>query len=553
LIQKISHYIYILFFVFFSRDFFAQKLNLKIASIKEVENSILEKIKYQKKHMDSVSIGSEIYKISKYLENNGYFTHTIDSIKKTSKEHLVYFSLNDKIDKAVLETNSDVSFLVATHTIENNLISISIEKLKPLLLKISKSLDNQGRSFSKVQLKNILIKDKTLFADLEIQSSEKRIINSVSVKGYEAFPTSFLKNYFNIKSNAVFNQKKINEISNASKGLQFIKEIKPPEILFTKDSTLLYLYFKKHQTNSFDGVVNFASKKNGDLLFNGNIDLKLHNIADLGEKFELFWNSIGDERQEFKMAAELPYIFKSPITPEIAFSIYKQDSTFLNTTFNSKLKYSISEEIKLGVSYYSETSSNLNKSELTNNVTNFTNSFIGIHLSYTKPKFDLFFNNKFYLEINPSYGKRKSGNNSTNQFKIRTIATYIWDINFRNSIYIKNDTGFLNSGSYLNNELFRIGGANSIRGFNEQSIFTSSYTFFNIEYRYLTSEKSFIYSITDIGGTKENSEKLLSLGLGYRFINNKSHINIGAVISRNKNNQIEFKNAKIIIDWTIYF
>jgi len=553
LIQKISHYIYILFFVFFSRDFFAQKLNLKIASIKEVENSILEKIKYQKKHMDSVSIGSEIYKISKYLENNGYFTHTIDSIKKTSKEHLVYFSLNDKIDKAVLETNSDVSFLVATHTIENNLISISIEKLKPLLLKISKSLDNQGRSFSKVQLKNILIKDKTLFADLEIQSSEKRIINSVSVKGYEAFPTSFLKNYFNIKSNAVFNQKKINEISNASKGLQFIRDIKPPEILFTKDSTLLYLYLKKHQTNSFDGVVNFASKENGDLLFNGNIDLKLHNVADLGEKFELFWNSIGDERQEFKMAAELPYIFKSPITPEIAFSIYKQDSTFLNTTFNSKLKYSISEEIKLGVSYGTETSSNLDKSELTNNVTNFTNSFIGIHLSYTKPKFDLFFNNKFYLEINPSYGKRKSGNNSTNQFKISTIATYIWDINFRNSIYIKNDTGFLNSGSYLNNELFRIGGANSIRGFNEQSIFTSSYTFFNIEYRYLTSEKSFIYSITDIGGTKENSEKLLSLGLGYRFINNKSHINIGAVISRNKNNQIEFKNAKIIIDWTIYF
>jgi outer membrane protein assembly factor BamA len=553
LIQKISHYIYILFFVFFSRDFFAQKLNLKITSIREVENSILEKIKYQKKHMDSISLGSEIYKISKYLENNGYFTHTIDSIKKTSKEHFVYFSLNDKIDEAVLRTNSDVSFLHTNYSIENNLIYIPIEKLQPLLLKISKSLDNQGRSFSKVQLKNILIKDKTLFADLEIKSSEKRIINSALVKGYEAFPTSFLKNYFNIKSNAVFNQQKINEISNSSKGLQFIKEIKPPEILFTKDSTLLYLYFKKHQTNSFDGVVNFASKENGDLLFNGNIDLKLHNVADLGEKFELFWNSIGNERQEFKMVAELPYVFKSPITPEIAFSIYKQDSTFLNTTFNSKLKYSISEEIKLGLSYGTETSSDLNKSKLTNNINNFTNSFIGIHLSYIKPKFDLFFNNKFYLEVNPSFGKRESDNNTIDQFKVRIITTYIWDVNFRNSIYIKNDTGYLNSGSYLNNELFRIGGANSIRGFNEQSIFTSSYTFFNIEYRYLTSEKSFIYSITDIGSIKENSEKMLSIGLGYKFINNNSHINIGAVISRSQNNQIQFKNSKIIIDWTIYF
>jgi hypothetical protein len=553
LIQKISHYIYILFFVFFSSDFFAQKLNLKIASIREVENSILEKMQYQKKHLDTVSINTEIYKISKYLENNGYFTHTMDSIQKTSKENLVYFSLNDKIDTAVLQTNSDATILPIKYKIENNLISTPIEKLQPLLLEISEFLEKQGRSFSEVQLKNILIKDKILFADLEIQSSEKRIINSVLVKGYEAFPTSFLKNYFNIKSNAVFNKQKINEISNASKGLKFIKEIKPPEILFTKDSTLLYLYFKKHQINSFDGVVNFASKENGDLLFNGNINLKLYNVADAGETFELFWNSIGNERQEFKMVAELPYIFKSPITPEIAFSIYKQDSTFLNTTFNSKIKYSISEKIKFGLSYSSETSSELNKSSLTNNINNFTNNFTGIHLSYIKPKFDLFFTNKFYVEVNPSFGKRKSDNNTIDQFKIRTVATYIWDVNFRNSIYIKNDTGYLNSGSYLNNELFRIGGANSIRGFNEQSIFTSSYTFFNIEYRYLTSEKSFIYSITDIGSIKENSEKMLSVGLGYKFINNNSHINIGAVISRNQNNQIQFNNSKIIIDWTIYF
>ena len=505
--------------------------------------------------MDSVSIGSEIYKISKYLENNGYFTHTIDSVEKTSKEHLVYFSLNDKIDEAVLRTNSDVSFLRTNYSIENNLIYLPIEKLQPLLLEISKSLDNQGRSFSQVQLKNILVKDKTLFAHLEIQSSEKRTINSVLVKGYEAFPTSFLKNYFNIKSNAVFNQKKINEISNASKGLQFIKEIKPPEILFTKDSTLLYLYFKKHQTNSFDGVVNFASKENGDLLFNGNIDLKLHNVADLGEKFELFWNSIGAERQEFKMVAELPYIFKSPITPEIAFSIYKQDSTFLNTTFNSKLKYSISEEIKLGLSYSSETSSNLNKSKLTNNVNNFTNSFTGIHLSYIKPKFDLFFNNKFYLEVNPSFGKRKSDNKTTNQFKIRTIATYIWDVNFRNSIYIKNDTGFLNSGSYLNNELFRIGGANSIRGFNEQSIFTSSYSYFNLEYRFHTATDAFLYSITDFAliSKTNHKEKLIGLGIGYLFTSKNAQINISTAVGSSPSTPINFKNTQFFVNWVNFF
>lgn len=549
--EKISHYIYILFFVFFSSDFIAQKINLKIISQSNFENSILQKINFNKKHNDSISINSEINKISNYLKDIGFFTNTIDSIKKSSKEHLVYYSLNDKIEKAFISIDSNLK--ISNYKIEQNTISIPIEKLQDFLSEVSKNLDQQGRSFSKVQLKNIDIKDKTLYGVLEILPSEKRIINKVIVKGYKNFPVSFLKNYFNIKSNSVFNQKKIEDISNSTKSLSFIKEIKSPEILFTEDSTLLYIYLKKHQNNSFNGIVNFASKEDGGLLFNGNIDLKLHNVLDSGEKLELFWNSISDERQEFKILTEIPYIFNSAITPEIEFSIYKQDSTFLNTTFNSKIKYSVSEKLKLGLSYDSETSSKLNQSILTDGIDNFNTNFIGFNLSYTKPKYDLFFKNKFYLEISPSVGKRKSENVTSNQFKIKATTSYIFDINYRNSIYIKNETGYLNSDTFLNNELFRIGGANSIRGFSEQSILTSSYTFFNFEYQFLTSEKSYIYSITDIGNIKENSKKLLSLGLGYKFINNKTIINIGTAINKDQNNQIQLKNSKIIIDWITYF
>ena len=93
--------------------------------------------------------------------------------------------------------------------------------------------------------------------------------------------------------------------------MQFISEIKPPEVLFTKDSTLLYIYFKKQQNNSFDGIVNFTSKEDGGVLFNGNINLKLNNVLNTGERFELFWNSIGEERQEFKLSTNLPYILNS--------------------------------------------------------------------------------------------------------------------------------------------------------------------------------------------------------------------------------------------------
>tara|TARA_R110001606_G_scaffold236192_3_gene384215 strand:- start:11111 stop:12772 length:1662 start_codon:yes stop_codon:yes gene_type:complete len=547
--QKINQYICLLLFLFSNSIFFAQKINLEIISKTEIENTVFQKIKFDKKHTDSTSIHLEIVKISNYLKKMGYFTHTIDSIKRTEKVQSIYITLNSKIDKAIINLNTNDHFIFPNYKKENNAITIPIDQLQNLLSEASLQLDKEGKSFSKVTLTNIYISKDNLFANLEIEASEKRIINKVVIKGYENFPKSLLKNYFKIKPKTIFNQKKIKEISDASKELTFIGEIKPPEILFTKDSTLLYLYLQKKQNNSFDGLINFASKENGKLNFNGTIDLKLQNILDSAEKFELFWNRIGDERQELKLLTEIPYIFNSNLTPEITFSIYKQDSTFLNTSFKSKLKYTITKKLKLGISYDSEISSELQKIEIENNIDSFRSTFLGFHLFYQEPKYDTFFNNKFYLEINPFIGLRTSNNQKTNQFKINTIISYIYDLNNRNSIYIKNETGYLNSDNFLNNELFRIGGANSIRGFNEQSIFTSNYTFFNIEYRFLTSNKSYIYSITDIGRIYDNYKNLLSLGLGYNFIKNANQININLVIQQNTTNTILINEAKLTVGW----
>ncbi len=550
---KIKDYLFIVLIIIFFDAVYAQEYQLKVVSKNAKENTFLNTIDFKRKDKDSTFVLVALTKITNCLKNNGYFTNSIDSVVKNNKKHTAYFSLNEKTDKAIIKIEN-IAFLPKSLKTENNTFTLQIEKLQATLLSISKKLDSEGKSFSKVQLKNIKLKNKTLFADLEITASKKRTINKVIIKDYKQFSKSFIKHYFNIKKGTVLNQSKINDISNLSKNLTFIKEIKAPEILFTKDSTLLYLYLKKHQNNSFDGLVNFASQENGGVLFNGHIDLKLNNILNTGENFEVFWNSIGNERQEFKLATEIPYIFNSAVTPAISFSIYKQDSTFLNTKFNSKLFYNLSTKTKLAFSYTSENSKNLEEA-INNNIETYSNYFLGFQFSYKVPKGDFFYNDAFYFDVTPNIGKRKTEDNNVNQFKIEATASYIWDLNNRNSIFIRNKTGYLNSDTFLDNELFRIGGANSIRGFNEQSIFTNSYTFFNFEYRFLTSQKSYFYSITDLGTIKSTLENktLLGIGLGYLFTSNNSQINLSTAIGKSTGQNFDFKNSKLIISWKSFF
>ncbi|PQJ74975.1 ShlB/FhaC/HecB family hemolysin secretion/activation protein [Polaribacter gangjinensis] len=533
---------------------FSQEYSLELISKKKQEQIILDKINYQKKSKNSTSINSEIEKIANVLKNLGYFTNTLDSIKNIDKKYFAFFSLNELIEKAIIKVDSIESSIIKNIKIENNSFETPIKNLESILVSISESLDNQGKSFSKVQLKNIQIKNKTLFADLEINPSKKRTIQRINIKGYENFPPSFLKYYFRIKPSTIFNQKKMEEISINSKNLPFINEIKPPEVLFTKDSTQLFIYLSKRENNSIDGIINFASKENGGVLFNGMLDVRFQNIINTGERFEIFWNSIAEERQELKITKEIPYIINSILSPEIAFSIYKQDSTFLNTNFKANLKFNLDHFYKLGIQYESESSENLAQL-VENNIKTFSNNFYGIYFSYTKPRNDVFYFNKFQFEISPAFGKRKSTNDISNQFKIKSSISYIWDLNLRNSLFIKNETGYLNSDSYLTNELFRIGGANSIRGFNEQSIFSERYTFFNIEYRILTNPTSYLYTITDFGqfSSINQQKNVLGLGIGYLFNTGNSQINLNASVGKNDSNTIDFKEVKLIINWKNYF
>jgi hypothetical protein len=554
LTKKSSLFLTLLFVLSSTCRVFSQNFSLDLLSTSTIENKFLSKIKYKKKHLDSLGLYNEVRRIQKLIKLNGYFLSSIDSSIFKKKNYSVYFNLNKKVDSVDLKYNNLPNFILERFQFKKNHLKIPINQLEIVLNKITASYERKGNAFSKIKLENFKIIGKTLFTEIRFTASKKRKVDKLIFKGYDDFPKSFIKNYLNITKNTVFNKEKLIEISKLSKTLDFASEIKPPETLFTKDSTFIYVYLKKKKGSSFDGLINFASQENGKLQFNGYLDLKLKNILNRGESFNLLWNSFGNERQEFSVAAKTPYIFNSKVSPEFAFSIYKQDSTFLNTKLNTALKYQIRNNSNLFASFSSENSENLTNTSL-DNISTFQNYFLGFGYEYKVPKNDVFKNNIFYLNINPSFGKRKTDTNSFQQIKITTTASYLLDFNRKHGIYFSNKTGLLNSENYLSNELFRIGGNKTIRGFKEQSLFVKNYILQNIEYRYNTSKSSYAYTITDlalISSDKEN-KKLYSLGLGYLFNTNNSQINISTAIGGDNNNPINLKNTLFFVNWISFF
>jgi hypothetical protein len=532
----------------------SQDLKLEFNSNKKTENIFLSKINYEKKHKDSAAVFDEINKVQKIIKLNGYFLSAIDSVLQKNKKYTVYINFQEKVDSIKLKYANTPILVLKKYNFKDNQVKLPINQLKQFLTEFSTQQEIKGAAFSKVQLQNFKIKNKTLFAEIHFTSSKKRTIDKVIFKGYENFPKSFVQNYFNIKSKTTFNKKKLTEISKLSKVLNFASEIKPPETLFTKDATFVYVYLKKTKGSSFDGLVNFASQETGKFQFNGYLDLKLKNILNKGESFNLLWNRFRNERQEFSIAAKTPYILNTKLSAELSFSIYKQDTTFLSTRVQTSLKYQIKNKTNLFATFLSENSENT-ATTIQNNISSYKNYFIGFGYEYKSPKNDVFRNDTFYVNINPSFGKRSTTDNSFSQIKITSTISYLMDLNKKASFYLRNKTGLLASENYFDNELFRIGGNNSIRGFNEQSIFVKNYLLQNIEYRYATSSDSYLYTITDLAiiSTNQNKEKLYSLGIGYLFNTNNSQINISTAVGTNTKNPLDFKNTQFFVNWVNFF
>jgi len=552
-------FIFILFFTTFFSSIHAQNFKLIVHS-KDSSNIItLNSIPYNKVHISEKNINTEVENISKKLALKGYINNNY-LLNKTDSIFNCVFSLNNKIEKIRIYYSNkfidETTLKQISLNYTNTYFEIATDQIENSLNSIVNYFENKGASFTNVSLINLTQKENKLTADLNLNISEKRKINNIIVKGYDDFSIKYLNNYLNLKQHTIFNLNTLETIDKLVNTISFVTQLKKPEILFTKDSTTLYLYLKKKANNAFDGIIGFSNEKNSNKLkFNGYLDLALNNMFHKGESFGLNWKSNGDDTQTLNLKITTPYIFNTRFSPSGEFSIFKQDSTYVNTKSLFKIQYNVNRHNFIDVVLNNEVSTTSSSSTL-DEIDSFKNIFFGLSYTYKAlPKQDQLENKSKFL-VTASYltGNRTANQLKSNQSKIQLSAEYNLELNHKSLIYFKTSNKLLNASNLFQNELFRIGGVNSIRGFYEQSIFTSKYSVTNIEYHYIINQTTHLYSITDFAIALDNftnsTTKLYGVGLGYYFNTKKSILNLSYTIGKNNELPFSLKNSKVHIKIT---
>ncbi|QTV07025.1 hypothetical protein J9309_02360 [Faecalibacter bovis] len=481
------------------------------------------------------------------LATIGFYTLQIDSIKA---------------DKIYLNKGKNFKNIwVKNETIFKNQDFNPTNNLDSILSKYIEEQDKNGFSFTNVQLiPHGNIKDEQKI-ELKLNLGVQRKIDAVKSVGYTKLSKGYILHGLGLKKGKIYNESVLANASSVMQNTNYIVQLQEPQTLFRPDSTIIYLYPKKVKSNTFDGILGFGNDENGDFKLNGNVQLEMNNIFNGLEQIRLNWIGTANKNTTLDIRVKLPYLFKSPIGSETQFKLFKQDSVFVNLDLNERLFYQINPNSSLGANL-SYTTSNylLDDESFAKNYDDFNKTGIGLSYEYfVRHPFQLM-EGKSLLRVFASSIKKKEKNFSlteeivnenSKQYEIGLETYRIFQ--FYKKHYLKGAVSFktlLDENDLLSeNELYRIGGFGSIRGFNEESIIANLYGIGSLEYRFLPNEGFYVsvfgdYAFIDNKRMDLNTN-FISFGTGLSFMTKIGIFNLSYAVGKTENTPFDFKESKI--------
>lgn len=556
--------ILICFFLVLSSKINAQNMHLKIEGSDDLETKVLDSLNYRKTFTEFKSLQDEIDSTQLRLQRIGYIENRIIETKKINDSSYVSkFDLKKKFytiyiyyPKTALKAPELVPI---SDDVTSEYFSIPIEQTEFVLNYLNELIIEKGLPFASLKLIDLKKKDNdNLKAELFVSDTKKRTIDEIVIKGYEKFPRSFLKHFLRIKTNSDFNLNEVKTKSEQLDQIRFANQTRSPEVLFTKDSTTLYFYIEKSKSNSFDGFLGFGTNEESNKLeFDGYLNLNLVNSLNYGESFQLNYKSDENEQKIFNIKINAPYLFGSSIGTQLGLNIFKKDSSF--TTVDQYID--VFHQINSAQRIYLGINSTKSNSLLDNNAQNIedVNSLIyKIKYEYIKPQYQNFlFPVNFELNTMLGFGDRTVDNSKEDLKTFKIDAYKIFNLNLKNSIYLKLSSAGLFSDGLLNNELLRFGGINSIRGFEENSLVATLNGVLNTEYRYQINPTIYIHTIID-GAYIENDisnqkEKLFGYGFGFGILTKAGILKFNYANGKSEGQNFKLSNSKIHLSLNALF
>jgi len=478
------------------------------------------------------------------LAQNRYYFTEIKEIREKSGLTEIFFDKGRDYNTAQVELSQEI---VGDLKLPRDFYTNNLDSLKT---SINEKYRQKGFAFNRVKSQFKGIRDSSPQVALSVIKNTQRKIDKIVLQGYEKVPKRFLKNLQNEFIGKNYEENRLMKMSRSLDGHPFVTLEKPPQTLFTKDSTQVFLSLQKKKSNSFDGIIGFGNDQREKFSFNGSLNVNFQNMFNGFETVNIFWQRNPDKGQTFNLQTDVPYLFGSNVGTNVNVTIFRQDSTYANVKFAPSLYLHLRNHQKLGFRGTFETSTVIDSLYLGGS--DYNKQGIGLWYQYSAPTNIALFRHKTNVRVEADFVNvnYNHDNVAANQTQFFFAGEHNLRLSGNHFLNVQAQLASLNSTNDLAvNELLRFGGWNSFRGFNERSFFANLYYFGTAEYRYLVGEQAFFDVFGQYGQFHNKNlglkPKIYSLGFGFNFFLPVGLMSLQISNGNEFGNPVKFADTKI--------
>ena len=543
--------------------------------------SILKRIEYRKDLPTKALIDKELQRVLSVCYDNAYLTAAYDSIIKDSLSVKAYLNFGAQYKWALLSPGNVDEGVLSEIGFREKLYNnkpLKYKEVRRLRERIVRYYENNGYPFASVKLDNIIIEGEKISASLLVEKNREVAIDSVVIKGTAKIAPVYMYNYLGIKPGSLYDESRLEKVNARLRELPFVTVRKPSSVTFTNKQNKLTLNLDKKRASQFDGIIGILPDNNtGKILFTGDVRLKLQNGLGRGELIDLNWRRLQTQTQDLKARVVYPFILRTPFGVDYNFKLYKKDTTFLDVQQNIGLQYML-----IGGNYLKLFYNNKNSSLLSTKGLEYVSvlppyadvrtNMCGIGLRFEQLDYRLNPRKGFFVLVNASAGTKNIRKNlkinpvvydkvrlNSTLYNADLEANFFVPFGDRSTFKIGTQSAFLYGETIFQNELYRIGGLRTLRGFDEESIFASAYSVLTLEYRFILEQNSYLYVFGDQAFYESRQvnnyvyDHPVGFGAGISFETKAGIFSINYALGKQFNNPIQLRSGKIHFGIVNYF
>jgi outer membrane protein assembly factor BamA len=375
-----------------------------------------------------------------------------------------------------------------------------------------KTYDEIGHPFSKVEVESLSTYEedgkKKLRVNLNVLEGATTTIEEVKIEGNKDTKDYVILRELRLKPGEVYNGEKVQAMRQRLERLNLFSSVSEPELYMTKRGGGLLIRVQEGNSNTFDGILGYLPKgaTNPSGYFTGFVNVSLGNLFGTGRRLGVRWQNENQGTQEVELHYLEPWVFGFPANIGIGFFQREQDSTYVRRKIDLRGDILVSENFSLALLFGQDHI--IPSSSIVNPIVSRSQTTtVGGEVRYDS-RDDLYSaRSGIYYRSDYQVGRKAvsdvtSASGSDQDFFVKKFSI---DMEFYRQVFSRQVIATalhakdLRSDNIEDGDLYRFGGANTLRGYRESQFVGSSIAWSNLEYRFLMGRRSFLFGFLDTG------------------------------------------------------